>query len=190
MTSALDIFHGEERRILEEKVINAVESQKIRKHRRAAIVHSLRVALYRTRVPKAMCYYVAEYLRVGFKEPPKREHALNVVVNYRRPPPIGLDLNGGLCACEWSVFDRLTQFEDIGRHNVEREAVVKMLYPTIEGQVERHFVPGMRAHLERMKVVELKKLTREKFGIRSGTKAKLVRGLLFSTFTKRTTELY
>jgi hypothetical protein len=187
MTNVLDIFHGEEKRILEEKVINAVESQKIRKHRRAAIVHSLRVALYRTRVPQAMCYYVAEYLRVGFKDPPKREHALNVVVNYRHPPPIGLDLNGG---CEWSVFDRLTQFEDIGLHNVGREAVVKMVYTTIGGQVERRFVPGMRAHLGRMKVAELKKLCREKYARSSGTKAKLVRNLLYGSKAMRPTELY
>ena len=187
MTNVLDIFHGEEKRILEEKVINAVESQKIRKHRRAAIVHSLRVALYRTRVPQAMCYYVAEYLRVGFKEPPKREHALNVVVNYRRPPPIGLDLNGG---CEWSVFDRLTQFEDIGWHNVGREAVVEMVYPTFGGQVERRFVPGMRAHLGRMKVAELKKLCREKYVRSSGTKAKLVQNLLYGSKAMRPTELY
>ena len=168
-------------------MINADESQKIRKHRRAAIVHSLRVALYRTRVPQAMCYYVAEYLRVGFKEPPKREHALNVVVNYRRPPPIGLDLDGG---CEWSVFDRLTQFEDIGWHNVGREAVVKMVYPTIGGQVERRFVPGMRAHLGRMKVAELKKLCREKYTRSSGTKAKLIQNLLYGTKATRPTELY
>ena len=187
MTSVLDIFRREESRKLEEKASMAEKCQKIRKRRRAAIVQSLRVALYRTRVPQAMCYYVAEYLRVGFVVPPKREEALSVVVNYRRPPPLGLDLNGG---CEWSVFDRLTQFEDIGWHNVGREAVVKMVYPTFGGQVERRFVPGMRAHLGRMKVAELKKMCREKNARSSGPKAKLVQNLLYGSKATRTSELY
>lgn len=68
MPNIREIFLEHQSRLLTDRAAHAAKSQQIRKRWKIATVHSLRVAFYRTKIPKAMCFHVAQYLRVGFPE--------------------------------------------------------------------------------------------------------------------------
>ena len=167
--------------LLRESAADAAKCQEMRKRRKIATVHSLRVAFYRTKIPKAMCFYVAQYLRVAFPQiRENRENALKVITSYSLPPSANRYLPG---CCEWNIFDQYTHVESHGWMNRDREALLNIVYPTVNERVENQFVPGMRQYLENMTVTELRKKCREKHVKSSGTKAKLVQNLLYQSLS-------
>lgn len=183
MPNIREIFLEHQSTLLAERAAHAVKSQQIRKRRKIATVHSLRVAFYRTKIPKAMCFYVAQYLRVGFPESedsPKIstcKNAFKVITSYSKPPSANLNLPG---ACLWNIFDQYTHVEPVHTWwNEPRETFLDIVYPTIPERVELTYVPGMRSYFERMSLKELKRTCREKHVKSSGTKAKLVQNLLY-----------
>ena len=178
MPNIREIFLEHQSTLLTDRAAHAVKSQKIRKRRKIATVHSLRVAFYRTKIPNAMCFRVVQYLRMEFPKIQTRENALKVVTSYSKTPSASLNLPG---ACKWKIFDQYTHVESYSWFNRDRETLLDMVYPTIPERVELEFVPGMRSYLDRMSLKDLKRICREKHVKSSGTKAKLVQNLLYQS---------
>tara|TARA_B100001063_G_scaffold142263_1_gene132942 strand:+ start:191 stop:805 length:615 start_codon:yes stop_codon:yes gene_type:complete len=181
---------------LENRAKIALVAQEERKRKRRSITSSLIVAFYR-KIPhvRNMAPLIASFLRIDFQiSPTSSRRALDIVSRHRDLRLIKKHRSD--LPDTWPLMDQLLVTEEFDWMSIELRAFLHILHspsdPRLEmfGEIphwsmllERQMPPGLREHLERMTVKQLRDLSRKTLACRSSSvkKCDLVRDLLLYT---------
>tara|TARA_B110000261_G_C12997101_1_gene322666 strand:- start:164 stop:712 length:549 start_codon:yes stop_codon:yes gene_type:complete len=175
--SLFDMLNSEKKRDMETKRAKCKSVQIARRKKRNEIVDSIKCALQNTVVPYYLCDLIASFVRLDVKQDLlSQPDPLKIILSYQ-------------ISCEKTTrrFQLLPVIDNL--LDCEHRTLIDMVYSSISEKRNRFYPNGLREHLTRMTVVNLRALARKMPWTRcSGLKSFVVDELMRSLSCR--SELY
>jgi hypothetical protein len=161
--SLFDMLNSEKKRDMETKRAKCKSVQIARRKKRKEIVDSIKCALQNTVVPYYLYDLIASFVRLDVKQDLISQSVpLKIILSYQISPEKTTRL-----------FQPLPFIDNL--LDCEHRTLIDMIYPSIIEKRNRLYPNGLREHLSRMTVVNLRALARKVPGARcSGLKSFVV----------------